>query len=540
MQITETRNESLSRSYSVVVPAAELGAKLEARITEIGPTLNLKGFRPGKAPASHVRRMYGKALMSEVVEKTLNETSQQVLEDNKLRVASQPDLKPSSDMDEVLAGRQDLAFALDVEVMPDFEPADVASLELTRLTYAPTEAEIAESLKEIADQNRTYAIREGKTAKAKPGDQVLVDFVGSIDGQAFEGGSAEGAELVLGSGRFIPGFEAQLEGAKAGEDRTVNVTFPADYQVETLKGKSARFAVSVKEVRAPKEAKIDDALAINLGLSDLTALREAVRANLEGQYAGASRFKLKRALLDALDSRHDIPLPPRMVEAEFEGIWRQVQEDEAKEGRAPEDEGKSEATLKGEYRRIAERRVRLGLVLAEIGRRENVAITDQELNEAMRNEARRYGEMAQQMFDYLRQNPQAQASLRAPLYEEKVVDLILSKAKVSDRAVAKEVLLEEDDLPEGIREEAPKAKSGTKAKPAKAAKEPAKAAPSATAKSKPAKSEKVVAKAPAPPAKVAKATAGPKAVTTKAHPAAPKASKPAAAKPKAVAKPAKG
>jgi trigger factor len=496
MQVTETLNQSLSRSYTVSVPAAELGAKLDARIAEISPTLRLKGFRPGKVPPGHVRKLYGKALMSEVVEQTLNETSQKVLDDHQLRVATQPELKPSSDMDEVIAGRQDLTYALDVEVMPEFEPTDIAELSLTRLTYEPTDGEIDEALAEVAKQNRTYAPRTGKSVKAKDGDQLLMDFVGKIDGEAFDGGSAEDAELVLGEGRFIPGFEEQLVGAAPGSEVTVTVTFPEAYQVERLAGRPAEFEVKVKEVRAPKEAAADDALAASLGLSDLAALREAIRANLENEYSGASRFKLKRALLDALDTRHDIALPARMVDAEFDAIWAQVQADEAKEGRAPEDEDKSEETLKAEYRRIAERRVRLGLVLAEIGRREGVVITDQELTEAMRNEARRYGDMAQRMFDYLRENPQAQAQLRAPLYEEKVVDLVLSRAQVADQAVSKEVLLAEDELPEGIAEPAKT--------PKKAAKKPAKAAQEAAA-------EEVAAEAPAKtakkPAKAAKEAA---------------------------------
>jgi trigger factor len=531
MQVTETLNESLSRSFSIRVPASELNAMLDARIAEISPTLRLKGFRPGKVPASHVKRVYGKSIMGEVIEKTLSETSQKILDDNRLRVASQPDVHPSSDMEAVLAGREDLTYALDVEVMPEFEPAAIADLSLTRLTYSPADAEVDEAIAEIATQNRVYESKKGKQAKAEDGDQLVIDFIGRIDGEAFEGGTAEDAQLVLGSGRFIPGFEAQLLGAKAGDETTVKVAFPDDYQVEKLRGQAAEFEVKVKAVKAPQDAKADDALAVSLGLADLDALKEAVRANLENEYGSASRFKLKRALLDALDARHDIPLPARMVEAEFEAIWRQVQEDEEKSGRAPEDEGKSEEALKGEYRRIAERRVRLGLVLAEIGRRENVSVSDQELTEAMRAEARRYGDMAQQMFDYLRQNAQAQAALRAPIYEEKVVDLILSKAKVTEKAVSKEKLLEEDELPEGIVE-APAKKSPAKAAKAKKADVPAKAetpetapavAKAATAKAS-AKSSPAPAKTTAAPAR---ATAAPK--TAKAKPAESKA-KPKSAK----------
>ncbi len=499
MQVTETSHHDLSRSYGVRVPAAELGAMLEARIAEIIPTLNLKGFRPGKAPVGHVKRMYGKALMGEVVEKTINETSQKVLEDNKLRVAAQPDLKPSSDMEQVLAGREDLTYDLEVELMPDFEPMDVSSLSLTRLVYEPTDGEIDEALEAVVTQNRTFEPRTGKTVKAKDGDQLLIDFVGRIDGEAFEGGSAENAELVLGSGGFIPGFEDQLVGAAPDSEVLVKVTFPEAYQVERLKGRDAEFEVKVKEVRAPKASKADDALAQSLGLADLAALREAIRSNLEGQYRDASRFKLKRALLDALDSNHDIQLPPKMVETEFAGIWEQVQKDQSEDGASPEDEGKSEEELRSEYLRIAERRVRLGLVLAEIGRRYNISVSDQELAEAMRAEAMRYGDMAQRMFDLLRESPQAQANMRAPLYEEKVVDLIVSLAKVTDKAVSKEELLKEDDLPESIE--------GATAKSAKP-----KAAKAKTAKAKSAAGEG----APEPAVEAKPKAAKPKAKTAKA------------------------
>jgi len=449
MQIVEKSGEGLSRVYGVTVPAGELAKRLDARIAEITPRMNLKGFRPGKVPAAHVRRVHGKALMAEVIEQALNETSQKVLDDNKLRPATQPDLKPSSDMDKVLAGGADLAYDLSVEVMPDFEPIDIAKLKLKRPVYEPTDAEVDEALGELAKQARTYAPRTGKTVKAKDGDQIVMDFVGRIDGEPFEGGSAEGAELVLGSGQFIPGFEEQLVGAKPGDDKTVKVAFPADYQAAHLAGKDAEFEVAVKEVRAPVDSKPDDELAKRLGLSDLAGLREVLTKNLTEQYTRNSRFKLKRALLDELDTKHDFPLPPRMVEAEFAGIWQQVQQDKEKGDLPPEDAKKSEKALKAEYLKIAERRVRLGLVLAEIGRRNNVQITDQELTAAMQREAMQYGAQAQQVFDLYRQNPQAQAQLRAPLYEDKVVELIFGQAKVTDKKVTKDEITAEDDLPEG-------------------------------------------------------------------------------------------
>ena len=449
MQVVEKTVEGLSRSYGVRVPAAELGAALDARIAEILPTLKLKGFRPGKVPQAHVRRHYGKALMSEVVEKTLNDTSQQVLNDTHLRIASRPELKPVSDMEQVIAGREDLAYDIEVEVMPDFEPIDVSTLSLERLVYHSSDEELETALAEVVTQNRTYEAREEGEA-AQDSDQLLVDFIGRIDGEAFDGGSATDAEIVLGSGQFIPGFEEQLVGAKAGDEVTVNVSFPDDYQAEQLKGKAAAFDVTVKEVRAAKTAEADDALAERLGMADLDALKTALRENLDRQYVSASRFKLKRALLDALDTAHDvIPLPPRMVQAEFDGIWQQVEKDRTEGEMSPEDAGKSEEELQAEYRKIAERRVRLGLVLAEIGRREGVNVTDAELGDAMRAEAMRYGAQAQEIFDLLRRNPDIQAQMRAPLYEEKVVDFIVGRASVTDREVPKDELLREDDLPEG-------------------------------------------------------------------------------------------
>jgi trigger factor len=449
MQIVEKSGEGLSRVYGVTVPASELASRLEARIAEVTPQMNIKGFRPGKVPAAHVRRLYGKALMGEVVEQALNETTQKVLDDNKLRPAGQPDLTPSSDMEKVMAGGEDLSYDLSVEVMPEFEPIDPTKIKLTKPVYKVTDAEVDEALADLAKQARTYEPRTGKSLKAKDGDQLLIDFIGRIDGEAFAGGTGNDAELTLGSNQFIPGFEEQLVGAKPGDVITVKVSFPEDYNAANLAGKAAEFETTVKEVRGPVDSAPDDELAKRLGLTDLAALKELLKSNLEGRYTNSSRFKLKRALLDVLDTKHDFPLPPRMVEAEFAGIWQQVQADKTQGGLSPEDEGKSEDVLKEEYRKIAERRVRLGLVLAEIGRKNDVAVTDQELTDAMMREARQYGAQGQQVFDMYRQRPDLQASLRAPIYEDKVVDLIFDKAKITEKEVSKDELLEEDDLPEG-------------------------------------------------------------------------------------------
>ncbi|MCA4916053.1 MAG: trigger factor [Phenylobacterium sp.] len=448
MQIVEKSVEGLSRVYGVTVPSALLAEKVEARIAEITPTLNLKGFRPGKVPAGHVRKMFGRSLMSEVVEQTITETTQKVLSDNNLRPAGEPDLRPEGDIQQVVEGKADLSYEIALEVIPEFEPVDFSGISLKRPVYEPTDKEVDEAVAELAESSKTYEPRKGKTTKAKEGDQLLIDFVGRVAGEVFEGGSAEDATLTLGSGQFIPGFEAQLVGAKPEDEVLVKVTFPAEYQAAHLAGKDAEFTVTVKEVRAPKASKIDDELAQRLGIEDLGKLKELLRSNLQSQFSGATRFKLKRALLDILDEKHDFPLPPRMVEAEFSQIWEQVQQDKAAGNLPPEDADKTDEQLEAEYRKIAQRRVRLGLVLAEIGRVNNVVVTEQELAEAMRAEAMRYGPQAQQIFDFFRQNPAAQAQLRAPIFEEKVVDLIVSKAKVEDEKVSKEELLKEDDMPE--------------------------------------------------------------------------------------------
>ncbi len=452
IEIVQKSGEGLSRVFGVVVAQDILAQKLNAKIAEISPKMQLKGFRPGKVPAAHVRKMYGKGLMQEIVEETLAESQKQALDEAKLRPAGSPDIRFEGDISKVLAGEADLAFELAVELMPEFEPTDISAISLVRPVYEPTDAEIDESLTSIADENKVYEKKGGKAPKAAEGDLVVINFVGRIDGEAFEGGTAEDVELVIGQGRFIPGFEDQVKGAKAGADIVVKVTFPEDYQAENLKGKPAEFEVHVKEIRAAKDASIDDELAKKLGLDDLATLRQAVKDQLARQYASASRFKLKRALLDALDERHTFDLPPRMVESEFQVIWNQVEAEKASGQLSEEDKAKTDEQLRGEYRKIAERRVRLGLVLAEIGRRNDVQVTEQEMNGALIAEARRYPGQEREVIEFYRQNAQAAAQLRAPVYEEKVVDLIFSKAKIEDQPTTKEELLADDDLPDGYSE----------------------------------------------------------------------------------------
>ena len=448
IQIVEKSGEGLSRVFGVTVPAATLSERLDQRIAELRPQMNIKGFRPGKVPAAHVKRMYGKSLMSEIIDQAVNEGQQQALSGD-IRPAASPEISVSSDLEKVLSGSADLSFDLAVELMPEFQTIDLASITLERPVHEPSDADVEAQLKELAEQGRTYEPKTGKAPKAADGDMVVGDFVGRIDGEAFEGGSMENAEVVIGANRFIPGFEDQLKGAKPATTVTISVTFPEDYGAKELAGKAAEFEFQVKEVKKPKTAEIDDELAKQFGLDSLDALKEALKSQIQQQYSRMSRFKAKRALLDVLDTGHAFPLPPRMVEGEFEAIWRQVEAEKASGELSDEDKAKTDEQLRAEYRKIAERRVRLGLVLAEIGRLNNVTVNDQELNAALFAEARRYPGQEQQVVEFYRKNPQAAAQLRAPIYEEKVVDLILAGAQVTDKPVTKEELEAEDDLPEG-------------------------------------------------------------------------------------------
>ncbi|WP_442910030.1 trigger factor [Hyphomonas sp.] len=444
MEVTQTKAEGLSRTFAVKVPASELQAKLDERIEEIRPQMKLKGFRPGKVPASHVRKLYGQDLMGELINKLVTETNQKALEDNELRPAGQPDVQLDGDMEAVVKGQADLSYNMNVDVMPEFEPADVSKLAITRPVAEVSQEQIDEALGRIAEQNTQYEAR-AKTAKAKDGDAVVMDFVGKIDGEAFEGGSAEQQTLVIGSGQFIPGFEDQLVGVKAGDEKDVTVTFPEEYGAADLAGKEAVFEVKVHEVRAPKTAELDDEFAKGLGLESLEQLTGLVKDQLKAEHVGASRAKAKRNLLDQLDEAHSFDLPPNMVEQEFNQIWQQLQAEMDAGRTADEDKDKSEDELKEEYRKIAERRVRLGLVLAEIGRVADVRISEQEVNQALIREARQYPGQETQVVEFFRNNPGAMAQLRAPIYEDKVVDHILEVAEITEETVSREELFKEED-----------------------------------------------------------------------------------------------
>lgn len=444
MEITETQNEGLSRRLKVTVPASELDAKLTTKLEGMKGQIRLKGFRPGKVPVSFLKKTYGKSLMAEIIEETVAESSQKALADKELRAAQQPKIDLQGEIEQVASGTADLEYEMAVEVIPDFEPGDPAELEVTRPVAEVTDDAVDEALKNLAGQQKSYAAREDDAA-AEEGDRLTIDFVGRVDGETFEGGAAEGFQLVLGSGQFIEGFEDQLIGVKAGEDREVNVTFPDTYPVDKLKSKPAVFSVSVAEVAAPQDPEMNDAFAKGLGVDSFDKLKDMIRDRLKDEYAQYSRSHLKRDILDKLDDRHSFELPLGMVEAEFDGIWKQVTEDIERQGKSLEDEDVDAEALKSEYRQIAERRVRLGLVLAEIGRRNNITVTGEELNRALQSRARQFPGQEKQVFDFYQKNPQALDSLRAPIFEEKVVDYIIELAKVTEKPVTAEELMKDPD-----------------------------------------------------------------------------------------------
>ncbi|HJS44812.1 MAG TPA: trigger factor [Rhizomicrobium sp.] len=437
MQISETLSQELHKQFTVTIPASELEGRVNARLEEMKPRVNLKGFRPGKAPVSFLKKQFGKSVMGEVVEAAVNEGSQKAISDNKLKPALQPRVEPVGNVQDVVEGKSDLTFKVIVDLMPDFQTTDVSKLTVERLTADITDADIDEALDRLAKNARSYATKDGAAVKD---DVAVIDYEGSIDGTPFAGGKGEDFSLTLGSGTFIPGFEDGLIGAKAGEARDVKVTFPAEYHAPEMAGKDAVFKVAVKEIKAPEATPIDDELAKKLGLANLAMLKDRVREQLESDYKGASRMHLKRRVLDALDNAHDFPLPPAMVEHEFASVWTQVENELKREGKTAADEGKTEDELKAEYRKIAERRVRLGLVLGKLGEQNGITIAGDEVQRAIMARARQFPGQEQQVFQFYAQNQQAQAEIRAPLFEDKVVDFIAELATVNDRKVDRDTL----------------------------------------------------------------------------------------------------
>jgi trigger factor len=447
MQVTETSTEGLKREFRVVVPASDLSDRVTDRLTQMKDQVKINGFRPGKVPVAHLKRVYGRAVMAETIEQLVRETNAKIVSDRGLKLAMDPKITMTEDKDEierVIDGKTDLAYTVAVEVVPPITLADFKSIKLERVTAPVSDHEVDDALQKIATQNRPYAAKaEGSTAES--GDRVTISFVGSIDGVPFEGGTGEDVPITLGSGTFIPGFEDQIVGIAPGESRTVNVTFPENYATETLAGKAAAFAVTAKSVEAPGPANVDEALATSLGLGSLDKLREAIKARIGQEHAGLSRQKLKRELLDQLDTTHKFEAPPSLVEQEFNNVWNTVLSDLKTQNRTFEDEGTTEEKAQEEYRGIADRRVRLGLVLAEIGEKNNIKVTDEEMQRALVDRIRQYPGQEQQVWEFYQKNPNALASVRAPLYEEKVVDFLVELAEVTDKTVTTEELYKDED-----------------------------------------------------------------------------------------------
>ncbi len=438
MQVTETLSEGLKRELKIDIPAGDLAAKLDEYMADLKSKASIKGFRPGKVPVAHLKKMYGRQAMAEILSNTIQETTQKAVEERSERPALTPEIDlPEEDAEKIMAGDADLSFKMTYDVLPEFEIVDFAGLEIERPIVEIAESEVDEQVAEIAKNNTPFEAKKGKAAN---GDRVTMSYVGKIDGEPFDGGADENGMLVLGSGQFIPGFEDQLIGVKAGDEKVLEVTFPEDYPAAHLAGKAATFDVNVKEVAAPGEVAVDDEFAKGLGLESLDKLKEIVRGQIESQFGALTRQRVKRQLLDKLDEHYSFDLPEKLLESEFNVVWRQVEDDMKRNGKTFEDEETTEDEAKAEYRKIAERRVRLGLVLSEIGEKNEIQVTDEELQRALYDRVRQFPGQEQQVFEFYKNNQQALASLRAPIYEEKVVDFMLELAKVTDKTVTKEEL----------------------------------------------------------------------------------------------------
>lgn len=439
MQITETNANGLKREFKVVIPADKLKDQVDSRLKELGERIKMPGFRPGKVPLQLLKQRYEKSVMGEVLERSVQEGSSQLMTEHNLRPAGQPKVEIVKFED-----GQDLEFSVALEVIPEITPVDFKTISLQKTVVEVPESEIEESLQRLAKrQRKAEPAAEGHAAQS--GDVAVIDFVGRVDGKEFDGGKAEDFHLELGSGMFIPGFEDQLIGLKKGDSRTVKVTFPAEYGNKELAGKPAEFEVTAKEIRTPVDTPLDDELAKAMGVDDLATLRKRVREQIERDYGLAARSRLKRGLLDLLADKHDFTLPESLVDAEFEAIWRQIEADIKADRLDAEDKGKSEDQLKSEYQDIAKRRVKLGLLLSEVGRANNIQVPNEDLTRAVIAEARRFPGQEKQVIDYYQKSAEALNQLRAPIYEDKVIDFILEMAQVSERRATPDEFRKEGD-----------------------------------------------------------------------------------------------
>ncbi len=483
MQILEKQTDGLSHTYEVIIPAKTLADRLEKKIEELRPKISLKGFRPGKVPQHHIHRLYGNSIMEDIIKDVISETSKTAFEERKLRLASQPHINLKNDIKNIIKDKSDLSYTMEVDIMPEFQVMNPKEIKVERYVSKIDEKTVLESIEELSRQNKTYQKTE-KNIKAKTGNALIIDFLGKVDGAAFEGGKAENTQLVLGEGKFIPGFEEQLIDVKAGDKKTIQITFPENYPAKHLAKKEAEFDIYVKEIQVEVENKIDDAFASRLGVKDLNQLKEAIQKQIESEYAQQTKLKLKRKILDQLDHLHQFEVPHRMVNTEFEQIWKQL--DQAKKSGKidQEDKIKPEEELKDEYWKIAERRVKLGLVLSELGNSADIKVLDNELAHAVQNEARQYPGKEKEIFEFYQKNPNALNYLKAPVYEEKVINYIIELADIKDKQVDREILFEEDEIEEGGNQSISKeAEKKTVSKKTKDKKTTAKASSSAKASS---------------------------------------------------------
>jgi trigger factor len=450
MQVTETRSEGLQREFRVTLPATELEARLNSELENLKGRVKLNGFRPGKVPMGHLRRLYGRSVMADVVQSAVNEANRRIVEDNNLKLALEPKIelpKDESEVEKALEAKGDLDFTVAVEVLPSFELADLSDVQVTKQVTPVTDEELDAALKRMAEQNRSFSPKAEGEAAAE-GDRLTVDFVGRVGGEEFQGGTASDIQVVIGAGSFIPGFEEQLVGQKPGESRTIQVKFPENYGSTELAGKDAEFDVTVKSIEAPGETKIDDELAKAFGMESLDKLKEGVRGAISRDYEAQSRRKLKKELLDALDAKYGFELPKGLVDQEFAAVWSQVEADLKNNNKTFADENTTEEAAREEYRRIAERRVRLGLVLAEVGEKADIKVSDEEVDRALVERIRQYPGQERQVWEFYQKNPGARAELKAPIFEEKTVDHILTQVKVTEAETSKEDLFaSEDDEP---------------------------------------------------------------------------------------------
>ena len=451
MQVTETLSQGLKREYDISLPASDLAAKLNGQLEDMKAKVRIKGFRPGKVPVEHLRKVYGKSVMADVMQEAIASANKKIVDDNHLRLAREPKVelpKDQADIDAALDARGDLNFKVALEVLPVFEIGDFSQILLERLTAGVEPADVENALDRLAEERRSYSEKPAG-ATVETHDRVTIDFDGTIDGVPFEGGEGRGIQVALGSNTFLPGFEDQLIGVAAGDKRTIRATFPEAYAVRALAGKTADFEATVKAVEARDPFSLDDEFAKSLGGESLDKLRETIRDRIAAEYARASRDKLKRQLLDRLDRLYSFELPEGLVNQEFNSIWEQVTREQQASGRGFAEENTTEEAARADYRKIAERRVRLGLLLAEVGTRAEVKVSDEEMTQALVARARSFPGQEKQVWDFYRNNSQALAELRAPIYEEKVVDHILGLAKVEARKVTREELLKpvDDELP---------------------------------------------------------------------------------------------